>query len=102
EDFCLADSATTYTIIKDKKYFQNLKLCKTNVNTISSLLNLIEGSGRVIIMLSKSTKFCIDDALCSFKSSRNLLSFKDICYNSYHIETNNEGSEEFFYITSIV
>ena len=38
----------------------------------------------------------------SSKSSRNLLSFKDIRHNSYHIETNNEGSEEFLYITLIV
>ena len=53
-------------------------------------------------MLPKGTKLCIDDALYSSKSSINLLSFKDIHYNGYHIETNNEGSEEFLYITSIV
>ena len=45
-------------------------------------------------MLPKGTKLCIDDALYSSKSSRNLLSFKDIRYNGYHIETNNEGSED--------
>ena len=44
EDFCLADSATTHTILKDKKYFQILKLCKANVNTISGSSNLIENS----------------------------------------------------------
>ena len=102
EDFCLADSATTHTILKDKKYFHILKLCKANVNTISSSSNLIEGSRRVIIMLPKGTKFCIDDVLYSSKSSINLLSFKDIHYNGYHIETNNKGSEEFLYSTSIV
>ncbi|KAL4643694.1 hypothetical protein ACB092_02G110300 [Castanea dentata] len=102
KDFCLANSVTTHTIFKDKKYFQILKLCKANVNTISSSSNLIEGSGRGIIMLPKGTKLCIDDALYFFKSSRNLLSFKDIRYNGYHIETNNESSEEFLYITSIV
>ena len=53
-------------------------------------------------MLPKGTKLCIDDALYSSKSSRNLLNFKGIHYNGYHIETNNEGSEEFLYITSIV
>jgi len=40
--------------------------------------------------------------LYSSKSSKNLLNFKDICYNGYHIETNNEGSEEFLYISSKV
>ena len=53
-------------------------------------------------MLPKGTKLCIDDTLYSSKSSRNLLSFKDIRYNGYHIETNNEGSEEFLYIILIV
>ena len=102
EDFCLADNVITHTILKDKKYFQSLKSCKANVNTISGSLNLIEGFERVIIMLPKGTKLCIDNVLYSSKSSRNLLSFKDICYNGYHIETNNEGSEEFLYITSIL
>ena len=85
-----------------KKYFQNLKLCETNVDTILGSSNLIEGFGRATIMLLKGTKFSIDDVLYSSKSSRNLLSFKDIRYNGYHIETNNEGSEEFLYITSIL
>ena len=53
-------------------------------------------------MLPKGKKLCIDDALYSSKSSKNLLSFKNICYNGYHIETNNEGSEEFLYIILIV
>ena len=88
--------------LKIKKYFQNLKLCETNVDTILGSSNLIEGFGRATIMLLKGTKFYIDDVLYSSKSSRNLLSFKDIRYNGYHIETNNEGSEEFLYITSIL
>ena len=53
-------------------------------------------------MLPKGKKFCIDDTLYSSKSKRNLLSFKDIRSNGYHIETNNEGNEEYLYITSIV
>ena len=102
KDFCLADSATTHTILKDKKYFQQLSLSKTYANTILGSSNLIEGFGRANIMLSKGTKLYIDDALYSFKSRRNLLSFKDICYNGYHIETNNKDSEEYLYITSMV
>ena len=81
KDFCLVNSATTHTILKDKIYFQSLILCKANVNTILGSSNLIEDSGRVIIMLPKGTKLYIDDALYSSKSSTNLLSFKDICYN---------------------
>ena len=36
------------------------------------------------------------------KSLRNLLSFKDICKNGYHIEIMNEGNKECLYITSII
>ena len=96
ENFCLADSATTHTILKDKKYFQSLILCKANVNTILGSSNLIEGSGRVMIMLLKGTKLCIDDALYSSKSSRNLLNFKDIHDNGYHIETITKAVKNFF------
>ena len=42
------------------------------------------------------------DALYSSKSTRNLLSFKDIRRNGYHIETMNDGNKECLYITSIV
>ncbi|TYJ27814.1 hypothetical protein E1A91_A07G214400v1, partial [Gossypium mustelinum] len=59
---------------------------------------LIEGSGRAIILLPKGTKSVIDDALYFIKSQRNLLSFKDICLNGYHIETMNEKNIEYLYI----
>ncbi|KAG4157943.1 hypothetical protein ERO13_D02G092650v2, partial [Gossypium hirsutum] len=71
------------------------------VNTISGSSKLIEGSGKVIILLPKSTKFVIDDALYSTKSQRNLLSFKDIRLNGYHIETMNEKNIEYLYITNV-
>jgi hypothetical protein len=53
EDLCLVNSCTTHTILRDKKYFQNLILNKAIVNTISGLSNLIEGSGRANIILPK-------------------------------------------------
>ena len=53
-------------------------------------------------MLPKGTRFHINDALYSSKSTRNLLSFKDIRINGYHIETMNDGNKEYLYITSIV
>ena len=78
-----------HTILKDKNSFQNLISCKANVNAILGSSNLIKGSWRAIIILPNGTKLCIDDALYSPKSRRNLLSFKDIHYNGYYIETNN-------------
>jgi hypothetical protein len=38
KDLCLADSCTTYTILRDKKYFQYLILNKASVNTISGFI----------------------------------------------------------------
>ena len=55
-----------------------------------------------MILLPQGTKFIIDDALFSPKSRRNLLSFKDIRRNGYHIETTNEKNIEYMQITKVV
>ena len=87
---------------RDKRYFLSLTLTSGNISTISGTSNLIRGSRRANIMLPKGTRFHINDALYSSKSTRNLLSFKDIHINGYHIETMNDGNKEYIYITSIV
>ena len=101
-DVCLTDYATTYTILRDKRYFLSVTLTSGNVSTISGTSNLIEGSGRANIMLPKGIRFHINDALYSSKSIRNLLSFIAIHRNGYHIETINDGNKECLYITSII
>ncbi|XP_074267237.1 uncharacterized protein LOC141590558 [Silene latifolia] len=101
EELCIADSATTHTILKNMKYFSHLTMKKTSVSTISGSTNIIEGSGRASILLPWGTKIEVVDALYSPKSQRNLLSFKDIRRNGYHIETISEGNNEFLQITSI-
>ena len=97
-DACLADCATTHTILRDKKYFSTFTLAQSNVHTISGPVDLIKGSERATIILQKGTKFQIEDALYSNKSSRNLLSFKDICQNGYHIGTMNHDENEYLLI----
>ena len=101
-DVCLADCATTHTILLDKRYFFELTLIKTNVSTIFGTTNLVEGFGRANIMLPNETRFFISDALYSSKSRRNLLSFKDIRTNGYHIKNMNEGNVKYLYITSVI
>ena len=101
EDPCLIDSATTHTILKSNKFFSCLVIWEVNVSTISSTTNIIEGSGRATILLPRGTRLHIKNAFYSPKSSRNLLSFKDICLNEYYIETNNERDIEYLYITWI-
>ena len=99
----MADYATTYTILRDKIYFLDLTLTNVNVSTISTAANLIEDSGRTNIMLLNETRFHINDALLnSRKFTRNLLNFKDIRRNGYHIETMNESSKKCLSIISIV
>ncbi|GAV69295.1 LOW QUALITY PROTEIN: hypothetical protein CFOL_v3_12796, partial [Cephalotus follicularis] len=81
-DICIADSATTYTILNEK-YFSHLTLAKAIIGTISGTSDLIEGSGFWIVsfVLSNGTQIRITNALYSTKSRRNLLSFKDIRRN---------------------
>ncbi|GAV92772.1 hypothetical protein CFOL_v3_36150, partial [Cephalotus follicularis] len=98
EDICIADSATTHTILHSEKYFSHLTIAKANVETISGTSDLIVGSGIASFVLSNGTQMRITDALYSTKSRRNLLSFKDIRRNDYHIETTNENGKEYLYI----
>ncbi|KAG5247624.1 Disease resistance protein CC-NBS-LRR class family [Salix suchowensis] len=97
-NLCLADSATTHTILKENKYFKYLTLTKANVTTISGPVDMIKGSGKANIVLPNNTILSIKDALYSPESRRNLLSFKDIRANGYHIETTDEDRKEYLYI----
>ena len=72
-DTCLVDCAITHIILSDKKYFSNLTLVQSNVNTISGHIDHIKGSGRSTIILPSGTQFKITDALYSVVSNRNLL-----------------------------
>ncbi|GAV65662.1 hypothetical protein CFOL_v3_09176, partial [Cephalotus follicularis] len=72
---------------------------KANVGTISGTSDLIEGSGMASFVLSNGTQMRVTDALYSTKSRRNLLSFKDIHLNGYHIKTTNENGKKYLYIT---
>ena len=79
-----------------------MTLIKANVSTISGTTNLVEGSRKENIILSNETRFHINDALYANKSIRNLLNFKYIYRNVYHIETMNEDNVKYLYITSII
>ncbi|CAI0405063.1 unnamed protein product [Linum tenue] len=88
-------------ILKDKKYFSYLEMREASVSTISGKTNIIEGSGIANLLLAGGTRLCITDALYSSKSYRNLLSFKDIRRNGYHLETTNEYDTEYIFITNM-
>ena len=79
-----------------------MTLIKVNVSIISSITNLVGGYGKANIILSNRTRLHINYALYSSKSRKNLLSFKYIRRNRYHIETINEDNLEYLYIISIM
>ena len=99
---CLTDCATTHTILCDKRYFLELTSTKANVSIIFDTTNLVEGSEKTNIMPPNGTRFNKDNVLYPSKSRRNLLMFKDIRKNGYHIKTMNKGNVEYLYITSII
>ena len=102
EKICLADSATTHTILRDQKYLSHIILIEANVNTISGSVDLIDDFRRATIMLPCGKIFHINDALYSVRSRKNLLSFKDTRHNGYHIETTYDNNKEYLCITHIV
>ena len=77
-----------------------MTLHKANVHTTTSLVEMIDGSGNATIMLPKGTTLSIEDALLSTKTKRNLLSFKDVRQNGYHLETIIEDDIDCLYIIS--
>ena len=85
EDICIADCATTHTILQNLKYFSQLTKTSSHVWTISGTSNIIEGFGKASFILPNETQIHIPDALYSSKSTRNLLSFKDIRLNGFLI-----------------
>ena len=98
DEQCLLDSATTHTILRSKRYFTQLRAMEGNVSTISGVTKLIEGSGRALVLLPNGIKLIINDALYSSKSRRNLLSFKDVRQNGFHMETMNQNGREYLCI----
>ena len=53
EDICLVDSETTHSILKNKKYFSNLKIIEANITTTSGNVNLIESFGKANILFEE-------------------------------------------------
>ena len=101
EDVCLLDSASTHTIFRSSHFFSSLKLRKTHVHTISGPNPIIDGFSNATIVFPKCTILHIENAFLSSRSKRNLLSFKDVRRNGYHVETIYEQNKEYIGITLI-
>ena len=97
---CLADSATTHTILHEWHYFTNFVPKKAHLTTLLGSSSLIEGYRKARIMLSNGSILTIKEALYSPRFGRTLLSFRDIRDNQYHIETTKDNGSEFLCIIS--
>ena len=100
EDVYLLDSASTHTIFRCRHFFSSMTLRKTHVHTIYGPISIIDGFGNATIVLPKGTIMHIENAFLSSRSKRNLLSFKDVRRNGYHVETIYEQNKEYIDITS--
>lgn len=56
---------------------------------------IIKGSKKVNLILTRGTKLVTDEASYCSNSQRNLLRFKDIRQNDYHIEITNDENNEY-------
>jgi peptide/histidine transporter 3/4 len=59
----------------------------------------IVGTGSATLVLPMGTQIFAKDALLSPDSKCTLLSFKDICANGFHVETEIEHGTEYLLIT---
>ena len=72
EDICFANSATTHTILRDRKYFSSLMLTKVKITAISGQSDVIEDSGK--------TQICYQmEQYCPYKMHCTLLDLLEIC-----------------------
>ena len=71
-DLCISDNGSTHTILKSEKYFSELKPTMGIIRTISGPADMIEGIGTTHFLLPNGTKFLINNALFSPKSTGNL------------------------------
>jgi hypothetical protein len=99
EELRLVDSCTTNSILWEIKYFQTLKKRDGKVLTIAGRDAVIVGFRRANITLPMGTQIVIEDALLYLDSTRNLLSFRDICRNGIHIESHDDKQGGFLLLT---
>jgi hypothetical protein len=99
EEYCLVDSASTNTILREIKYFQTLIKSKGNITTMACRHIMIVGSGRATLIFPIGTQLIIEDAFLYPDPTNTLLSYKDVRRNGFHIQTHNDNKDEYLFIT---
>jgi hypothetical protein len=98
EEMCFVDSCTANSILREIKYFQTLTRRIGNILTIAGRDTNIVGCGQATIVLPMGTQVTIENAFLYLKSTRTLLSYRDIRKNGLYVITHEENNEEFLHI----
>lgn len=99
-DCCIVDSGASHLILQDKAYFEEVTPHKGKVTTIMGQHQLEEGYGPAILILPRGTTIQLSSAIYAPNATQNLLSFKDIRENGFHIQTSSKDLEEHLHIIS--
>ena len=95
---CIVDSGTSHTILKCRDYFTHIIPSHRSMTTITGSNQIEQGHGPAIITLPHGTTIHIKSAVYAPNATRNLISFKDIRENGYHIHTSKDKNQEVIHI----
>ena len=95
----LVNSATTDTILRDKKCFSYLGPVMTkHITTVTGSHLISYQIGEACLVMPKGTHIRISRVVYLPMSTRNLLSFQDIRRNGFHLRTAEEDNQELLQI----
>lgn len=97
---CIVDSGTSHTILQYRKYFSHITPSHRQMTTIMGNDQIEEGHGPATIILPQDIVIRIKSVIFAPNATMNLISFKDIRVNGYHIHTNTEKTQEVIHIVS--
>lgn len=96
----MLDSCTTHSILTDRSFFVWLDpIAKHSVKTITGTTKVMQQFGKASITLPNGMALLINKAVYNPKATRNLISFRDVRENSFHITTAVSNDIEYLYIT---
>ena len=97
--FLLVDSATTDTILRDKKYFSYLgPMMAKHITTITGSHLISYQIGEACLVMPRGTYIRISRVVYLPTSIRNLLSFQNIRRNGFHLRTAEEDNKKLLQI----
>lgn len=95
---CIVDSGISHTILRRCEYFTHITPSHRQMTSIMGSNQIEKGHGPTTITLPQGTIIHIKLAIYAPHATRNLISFKDIRENGYHIHTDTKKKQEVIHI----